>query len=124
MLYREAIDPERQEFVKKLKDRHIIPKKTSAKNNLTKTTQGAIKIYINENYSKPPKKKYLTNETDVYHIDDVWSTDILDLKYYGPENKKGYRFDLVVIAISQNMDEQFLSKKMLKQQKTLSKWFF
>ena len=62
-------------------------------------TQKNIKIFINEIYSKPPKKNYITNETDVYHIDDIWSLDILDLKDYGPENNRGYRFVLVIIDI-------------------------
>ena len=49
-------------------------------------TQKNIKIFINEIFSKPPKNYYPTNKTDVYHIDDIWSLDILDLKDYGPEN--------------------------------------
>ena len=60
-------------------------------------TQKNIKIFINEIYSKPPKKFYPTNKTDVYHIDDIWSLDILDLKDYGPENNRGYRYILVII---------------------------
>ena len=60
-------------------------------------TQKNIKIFINEIYSKPPKKYYPTNKTDVCHIDDTWSLDILDLKDYGPENNKGYRYVLVTI---------------------------
>ena len=60
-------------------------------------TQKNIKIFINEIYSKPPKKNYITNKTDVYHIDDIWSLDILDLKDYGPENNRGYRYVLVTI---------------------------
>ena len=60
-------------------------------------TQKNIKIFINEFYSKPPKKNYVTNKTDVYHIDDIWSLDILDIKDYGPENKRGYRYVLVII---------------------------
>ena len=60
-------------------------------------TQKNIKIFINEIYSKPPKKNYVTNKTDVYHIDDIWSLDILDLKDYGPENNRGYRYVLVII---------------------------
>ena len=60
-------------------------------------TQKNIKIFINEIYSKPPKKNYITNKTDVYHIDDIWSLDILDLKDYGPENNRGYRHILVII---------------------------
>ena len=42
------------------------------------------------------KKIYSTNKTDVYHIDDIWSLDILDLKDYGPE-KNSYRYVLVII---------------------------
>ena len=34
-------------------------------------TQKTIKIFINEIYSKPPKKNYFTNKTGVYHIDDT-----------------------------------------------------
>ena len=60
-------------------------------------TQKNIKIFTNEIYSKPPKKYYGTNKTDVYHIDDIWSLDILDLKDYGPENNRGYRYVLVTI---------------------------
>ena len=60
-------------------------------------TQKNIKDFRNEIYSKPPKKKYATNKTDVYHIDDIWSPDILDLKDYGLENNRGYRYVLVVI---------------------------
>ena len=60
-------------------------------------TQKNIKIFINEIYSKPPRRNYLTNKTDVYHIDDIWSLDILDLKDYGPENNRGYRYVLVII---------------------------
>ena len=60
-------------------------------------TQKNIKIFINEIYSKGPKRNYATNKTDVYHIDDTWSLDILDLKDYGPKNNRGYRYVLVII---------------------------
>ena len=60
-------------------------------------TQKNIELFINEIYSKPPKKYYPTNKTDVYHIDDIWSLDILDLKDYGTENNRNYRYFLVVI---------------------------
>ena len=60
-------------------------------------TQKNIKIFIKEIYSKGPKRNYFTNKTDVYHIDDIWSLDILDLKDYGPENNRGYRYVLVTI---------------------------
>ena len=60
-------------------------------------TQKNIKIFINEIYSKPPKKNYITNKTNVYYIDDIWSLDILDLKDYGPKNNRGYRYVLVIM---------------------------
>ena len=60
-------------------------------------TQKNIKIFIDEIYSKPPRKSYPTNKTDVHHIDENWSLDILDLKDYGPENNRGYRYVLVTI---------------------------
>ena len=60
-------------------------------------TQKNIRIFINEIYSKPPKKNYITNRTNVYYIDDIWSLDILDLKDYGPKNNRGYRYVLVII---------------------------
>ena len=52
---------------------------------------------MNEFYSKPPKRYYDTSKTDVYYIDDIWSLDILDLKDYGPENIRGYRYVLVAV---------------------------
>ena len=60
-------------------------------------TQKNNKLFINEISSKPPKKNYATNQTDVYHIDDIWSLDITDLKDYGPEDNKGYRYVLVIL---------------------------
>ena len=60
-------------------------------------TQKSIKIFVNEIYSKEPRKSYPTKKTDVYHLDDIWSLGILDLKDYGPENNRGYRYVLVVI---------------------------
>ena len=60
-------------------------------------TQKTINISINEIYSKGPKQNYITNKTDFCHIDDTWSLDILDLKDYGSENKRSYRYILVVI---------------------------
>ena len=60
-------------------------------------SQKNIKIFINEIYSNPPKKNYATNKTDFYHIDNIRSLDILDLKVYGPENNRGYRYVLVSI---------------------------
>ena len=52
---------------------------------------------------KTTQKNYPTNKTDVYHIDDIWSLDVLDLKDYGPENKRGHRYVLVVVDNFSNL---------------------
>ena len=56
-----------------------------------------IKTFVDEIYSKPPKKNYLTNKTIIESIDDTWSSDLLDMNDYGIKNNKGYRYILVVI---------------------------
>ena len=78
-------------------------------------TQKSIKIFINEICSKPPKNDYATDKTDVYHVDDIWSLDILDLKNYGPENKRNYKYVLVIIENFSNFGWTVPLKKMLKQ---------
>ena len=60
-------------------------------------TRRTISIFVDEIYSKPPKKNDNTNKTDVYQFDDIWSLHILDSKDYGHENLKGYGYILVVI---------------------------
>ena len=59
-------------------------------------SQKSTKKFINEIYSKRPKKNYPTNKTDVYYI-DLWSLNKFDIKDNGPENSKGYRYVLLVI---------------------------
>ena len=71
-------------------------------------TQKTIKTFIEEIYSKTPKKNYLTNKTDDHHIDDIWSLDILELNYYGSENTCNFTYVLVLIDNSQNLVGQFL----------------
>ena len=56
-----------------------------------------IKIFIEEIYSRCPKKIYGTNKTITRCIDDTWSSHFLDMNDYGPENNRGYRYVLVVI---------------------------
>ena len=60
-------------------------------------TEKSYKNFINEIYSKAPKMNYATNKTDVYHIDNIWSLDIMDRNYYGPENNRRHRYVLVII---------------------------
>ena len=60
-------------------------------------TQKNIKTFIIEIYSRGPRKNYPTNKTHVYYIDEIRSLDILDLKDYGLENNRRYRYVLVII---------------------------
>ena len=53
-------------------------------------TQKNIEIFINQIYSKPPKKNFVSNKTDVFYINDIWSLDIFDIKDYGPENDRHF----------------------------------
>ena len=56
-----------------------------------------IKIFVDEVYSKPPKKNYPTNKTMIKSVDDTWSSDLLDMNDCDPKNNKRYRYILVVI---------------------------
>ena len=87
-------------------------------------TQKNIKTFINEIYSREPRKNYPTNKTNVYYIDDIWSLDILDLKDYGVENNRGYRYVLVIIGnFSKYGWTTPLENKNAQTKKTLSKIF-
>ena len=58
----------------------------------TKCLREQSKVSIDEICSTRPKKNYITNKIDVYYNDDSWSSDILDLNDYGPENNRRYRY--------------------------------
>ena len=60
-------------------------------------TQKTIKNFVDDFYSKPPENNYGTNKTDVYHINDIWILDILDLEDYGPQINGENRCVLVAI---------------------------
>ena len=66
-------------------------------------------------FSKSPKKNYGTNKTDVYYFDDIWKLDKLDLKDYGFENDRGYRYVLVNIDNFSEIVWTEPLKKKLKQ---------
>ena len=59
-------------------------------------THETIKIFLDEIHSKGPKQNYITNKTDVPHFEYICSSDIIDLKEYGPENIIRYRYVLVL----------------------------
>ena len=59
-------------------------------------SQKSTKSFINEIYSKPRKKNYATNKTDIVFF--VLTTfGVLDLKVYGTENNGEYIYVLVII---------------------------
>ena len=58
-----------------------------------------IKIFIDEIYSKAPKKKYETNKMIYNHIDEIWSTDLADMIDYKTSNNEGFRYIFVIIDI-------------------------
>ena len=58
-------------------------------------TQKTTRIFIYEIYSKPTKTNYATNKTNFYHVGDIWSLDIIDLRDYGPVKIRNYRYVLV-----------------------------
>ena len=56
-----------------------------------------MKIFIDEIYSKPPKKIYPTNKIIYNHIDEIWSIDLGDFSDYKTSNNKGYRYIFIII---------------------------
>ena len=56
------------------------------------------KIFIDEIYSKAPKKNYATNKIVYNHIDERWSVDLADFSGYKISNNKGYRYIFIYIG--------------------------
>ena len=56
-----------------------------------------IKIFIDEIYSKAPKKNYETNKIVYNHIDEIWSIDLADMIDYKISNNKQFRYIFVII---------------------------
>ena len=55
------------------------------------------KIFIDENYSSPPRKNYPTNKTVYNHIDEIWTIELADMILYKISNNKGFRYKFVII---------------------------
>ena len=60
------------------------------KKDLTKT-------FIDEIYSKPPKKNFPTNKIVYNKIDEIWSIDLADFSDYKTSNNKGFRYIFIII---------------------------
>ena len=55
------------------------------------------KSFIDEIYSKPPKKNYPTNKKVYNHIDEIWSIKLADMVDYKVSNNKGFRYIFIII---------------------------
>ena len=55
------------------------------------------KIFIDEIYSKPPRKNYPTNKIVYNHVYKIWSIDLADMIDYKISNNKGFRYIFIVI---------------------------
>ena len=55
------------------------------------------KVFIDEIYSKPPRKNYPTKKIVYNNIDEIWSIDLADMIDYKISNNQGYRYIFIVI---------------------------
>ena len=55
------------------------------------------KIFIDEIYSSPPRKNYLTCEITYNHFDEFLSIDLADFSDYKTSNNKGFRYIFIII---------------------------
>ena len=55
------------------------------------------KIFIDEIYSKPPRKNYPTNKIVYNFVDEIWLIDLADFSDYKTSNNKGFRYIFIVI---------------------------
>ena len=55
------------------------------------------KTFIDEIYSKPPRKNYPTNKIIYNHIDEIWPIDLPDMIDYKISNNKGFRYIFEII---------------------------
>ena len=49
------------------------------------------KLFIDEIYSKPPRRNYSTNKIVYNHIDEIWSIDLADFSDFKTSNNKGFK---------------------------------
>ena len=49
------------------------------------------KIFVDEIYSKPPRRNYPTNKLIYNDLDEIWSIDLADMVDYKTSNNKGFR---------------------------------
>ena len=54
-------------------------------------------IFVDEIYSKAPKKNYPSNRMIYNHIEEIWSIDLAEFSDYKISDKRGYRYVFVII---------------------------
>ena len=59
--------------------------------------KGLIKLFIDEIYSKPPKKNNPTNKIIYNHIDKEWIIDLADFLDYEISNNERFRYIVIII---------------------------
>ena len=57
----------------------------------------STKIFIDEIYSKPPRKNYPFKKIIYNHIDEIWSIDLADMIDYKTSKIKAIRYIFVII---------------------------
>ena len=75
----------------------IYYKKYRHVNSLSQMKKDLTKIFIDETYSKPPRRNYPTKKIIYNHIDEIWSIDLADFSDYKTSNNKGYRYIFLII---------------------------
>ena len=60
---------------------------------------GLTTIFVDELYSRAPKKNYETNKLVCNHIDEIWSINLADMIDYKNSNNKGFRYLFVIFGI-------------------------
>ena len=55
------------------------------------------KMFIDEIYSKPPRKNYPTNKIKYNHSDEIRSMGLADMIDYKTSNNKGFRYIFIII---------------------------
>ena len=55
------------------------------------------KIFIDEVFSKPPKRNYPTNKIKYNNIDEIWSIDLVDMIDYKISSNKRFRYIFIII---------------------------
>ena len=75
-------------------------------------------IFIDEIYSKPPKRNYPSNKRIYNHVYEIWSLDLADMVDYKVSNNKGIRYIIIKIDNFSKYLRTLPLKKKYSQTKT------